>query len=338
MPSLVLMNLFCYMVDPLGVVPFNIAKTSSVTSITQVKTPSHGFCAVMIDCHNCHCLLINIHLPTDYHSGTANEQLKETLGDLCGFISTVSHDFLILVGDWNTDIQRPCNFTHTVSVSAFLGELNLSLIDLLSDNVSFTYSSRGGFTSWLDNVAVSTSFSAVVTSVRLILDGQNLSDHNPLAFSLNLPAIVVDCPRTVYKPTSISWSKPTSKDIYQYQSIVAQSLVGLGRMLSDDIVLCCNPSCTSHQTLLVEISNQLVTCLKSAADFTIPSAGAGRHPRVAGCSQFVKPELTASQWWHKLWVDAGSPSAGVLFQLKKRAHMRYKYAVRQVRRKEEYLK
>ena len=64
-------------------------------------------------------------------------------------------------------------------------------------------------------------------------------------------------------------------------------------MLSDDIVLCCNPSCTSHQTRLDEISNQLVTCLKSAADFTIPSAGAGRHPRVAGWSQFVKPELTA---------------------------------------------
>ena len=37
-------------------------------------------------------------------------------------------------------------------------------------------------------------------------------------------------------------------------------------------------------------------------------------------------------------MDAGSPSAGVLFQLKKCAHRRYKYAVRQVRRKEEYLK
>ena len=103
--------------------------------------------------------------------------------------------------------------------------LNLSLVDLF-DNVSFTYSSHGGFTSWLDHVAVSTSFSCVVTSVHSILDGQNLSDHNPLAFSLHLPAVVVDCPRTVYKPSSISWSKATSKDIYQYQSIVAQLLVG----------------------------------------------------------------------------------------------------------------
>ena len=72
----------------------------------------------------------------------------------------------------------------------------------------------------------------------------------------------MDCPCTVYKPTSICWSKAASKEIYQYQSIVAQSLVGLGRMLSDDIVLCCNPSCISHQTRLDEISNQLVTCPK----------------------------------------------------------------------------
>ena len=92
------------------------------------------------------------------------------------------------------------------------------------------------------------------------------------------------------------------KDICQYQSIVAHSLVSLGSMLSDDIVLCCNPLCTSHQTLLDEISYELVTCLKSAADLTVPSAGTGRHPRVAGWSQFVKPELTASQWWHKLWL------------------------------------
>ena len=36
-------------------------------------------------------------------------------------------------------------------------------------------------------------------------------------------------------------------------------------------------------------------------------------------------------------MDAGSPSAGVLFQLKKHAHRRYKYAVRRGRRKQKRL-
>jgi len=35
-----------------------------------------------------------------------------------------------------------------------------------------------------------------------------------------------------------------------------------------------------------------------------------------------------------LWVDAGSPSAGVLLQLKKLAHKRYKDAVRRVGKRE----
>ena len=58
-------------------------------------------------------------------------------------------------------------------------------------------------------------------------------------------------------------------------------------------------------------------CLKEAADSSIPCRGPGLHRKVAGWSEFVKPELAASQWWYKLWLEAGYPSAGVLFQLKK---------------------
>ncbi len=82
----------------------------------------------------------------------------------------------------------------------------------------------------------------------------------------------------------------------------------------------------------------MVSGLKAAADASIPSTGCRRRPRVAGWSQFVKPELETSQWWYKLWLEAGSPSAGVLFKLKKLAHRRYKYAVRRVRRREEHIK
>ena len=61
--------------------------------IRQVETPSHHFCAVMIDCHNCYCLL----LPTYYHSAAA---AAGNSGRFVGFISTVSHEFLIAAGDW----------------------------------------------------------------------------------------------------------------------------------------------------------------------------------------------------------------------------------------------
>ena len=114
----------------------------------------------------------------------------DTLGELCGFISTVTYDFLIIAGDWNTDTQRACGFTDMVF--SFLSELNLSLADLnFSDDVRFTYVSHDGSKSWLDHVAVSTPFLPMVSSVQSIMDGRNLSDHNPLAFSLDLSSSAV---------------------------------------------------------------------------------------------------------------------------------------------------
>ena len=61
---------------------------SLVNSIQHVKALSHQFCAVNIDLHNCNRLLENVCLPSDYRSDDANEQLSDTLGELCGLIST----------------------------------------------------------------------------------------------------------------------------------------------------------------------------------------------------------------------------------------------------------
>ena len=308
-----------------------------VCSFKQVKTFSRRFCAVQIVSQSCCCLLINVYLPTDYRTIAATDLLKDTLGELCGFISTVSFEFMVIAGDWNTDLQRHCSFTD--AVVSFLNELNLSLADLsFSNDIGFTYLGHDGSQSWLDHVAVSTPFLSLVNSVHSIRDGRNLSDHNPLAFSLDLSCVTVSGPCAAPKPTSCAWYKATQEHISQYQNAVLQSLATLSSELTDEVVFCCNPSCTIHQQCLEQICHQLVQCLKVAADSTIPCRGQGRRPRVAGWSQFVKSELVASQWWYKLWIEAGSPAAGVLFQLKKLAHRRYKYAVRRVRRREEYAK
>ena len=75
-------------------------------------------------------ILVDTYLPTDYRSATATGQLKDTLGDLCGFISTISHDCLII---GNTDTQHPCHFTDSVSVNlTCLLLISISLMILVS--------------------------------------------------------------------------------------------------------------------------------------------------------------------------------------------------------------
>ncbi len=128
-------------------------RQSLVSSIKQVRTCSNRFCAVTIDFCAGTCLLMNIYLPTDYRSNTATQKLKDVLGEVAGFISSIDHDFVVIAGDWNTDLGRPGEFTDTVC--SFLSELNLSLVDLnFPNDVGFTYLGHDGSKSWLDHVAV----------------------------------------------------------------------------------------------------------------------------------------------------------------------------------------
>ena len=290
-----------------------------VSSFKQVTTSSRRFCAVKIMFQNCCCLLLNVYLPADYRSSAATDQLNDTLGELYGFISTVPHDFLIVAGDWNTDLHRSCSFTDIVL--SFVYDLNLSLVDLnYSDDVRFTYMSHDGSKSWLDHVAVSTPFCSLVGSARSILDGRNLSDHNLLAFSLDLSVVTVNCPpATTFKRASCAWFKATPDNIDQYQSAILQSLAVLNSSLGDEVVFCCNPSCTAHQQHLEQVCDKLVKCLKEAADSSIPCRGPGLHRKVAGWSGFVKPELAVSQWWYKAiiygWKQA-VPLLGFFFSSK----------------------
>ena len=213
----------------------------------------------------------------------------------------------------------------------------LLILAILMMSNSPTWATMGPSLGWI-MLLCPLLFRSVVSSVHTLLNGRNLSDHNPLAFSLNLSVITVDCPPAAFELNSCAWFKATPENICQYQSEVLQSLDELSSCLVDEVVFCCNPSCTVHRQLLEEVSDQLVKCLQQAAKSPIPPRGPGRRRKVAGWSEFVKPELAASQWWYKLWREAGSPSAGVLFQLKKRAHRRYKYAVRRVRRRAEHIK
>ena len=44
-----------------------------------------------------------------------------------------------------------------------------------------------------------------------------------------------------------------------------------------------------------------------------------------------------SKFWYRVWVEAGYPTSGVLFQIKKYAKSRYKYEVRRLLRNQQHL-
>ena len=44
-----------------------------------------------------------------------------------------------------------------------------------------------------------------------------------------------------------------------------------------------------------------------------------------------------TNFWYHVWLEAGCPKSGVLFDIKKKAKKRYKYAARKVKRQQMYL-
>ena len=65
---------------------------------------------------------------------------------------------------------------------------------------------------------------------------------------------------------------------------------------------------------------------------------ASHRKRVAGWKDEIPPSKERSLFWNRLWYESGCPQAGVLFQLRKHAKTRYKYAVRRVMRNQDKLR
>ena len=52
--------------------------------------------------------------------------------------------------------------------------------------------------------------------------------------------------------------------------------------------------------------------------------------RLIGWNDRANKLKNESKFWYRVWVEAGYPTSGVLFQIKKNAKSRYKYEVRRL--------
>jgi hypothetical protein len=76
-------------------------------------------------------------------------------------------------------------------------------------------------------------------------------------------------------------------------------------------------------------------CLMSDHEF--PRVKMRKQCRPAWTSD-VKPFRDDCMFWHKLWLESGSPRYGVLYDVKKYTKKQYMYANRRNKRKEEVLR
>ena len=200
------------------------------------------------------------------------------------------------------------------------------------NSIGFTYERDDGIVrSWIDHIIRSQSLCPSITNVHTSKSGTNLTDHLPLFFNLEVSfsAISDPLPPSYFKTTFIDWSKVSQSHIASYQDLLSKNLL-------DFPSECFEPDCSIHKSLIdnysVHISSTLLCCASRSFPCFTPSS-----KRIVGWNDNARKYKNDSCFWYKVWEEAGCPVSGVLSSIKRSAKRRYKYEVRHLKRRQQYL-
>lgn len=305
-------------------------------TVTPIITNSKRLCAVTLCAEKWKILVINCYLPYEDDECKADE-FAEQLSIIEYIINQNSDCHVIVGGDFNVDFTR--NWLHTTLLRSFCDNLNLNLgIHHESCNIDFTYNFNMIRFSTIDHFLLSgTLFDTSLTSLNVIHDVDNTSDHDPITMKLSLNVAFIGGTNIVHSPR-VSWVKANEDHIKNYQSVLADSLKNI--VLPVDVLLCCNLKCRDikHCSALNEYVNCLTRECLNAADATIPRTKCNKTDHcIPGWTDEVKPLKDKSLLWHKIWIECNRPREGVVADCMRRSRAAYHYAIRSVKKNENII-
>ncbi len=192
-------------------------RKSLCSHISCLDSVSKRFCSIPIHDHQgSSTLLVCVYLPSNDESADYHTDFLITLGELEGFIDRHKTDHIVIAGDFNVDFHRDSvNARH---LHIFMTDLGLVSADLpFCSSVQYTYMRDDGcVSSWPDHFLCDRQLAGQLSCISRVDFGSNLSDHSPLACSLNL-----DLSHNLSNPPltpclsniRIAWHKATPDDI-----------------------------------------------------------------------------------------------------------------------------
>ena len=302
-------------------------------------------------------LFVNVYLPCVTASDQSKDALVLIITELQGVIASAlttlkSNDLKFIIGgDLNVNLENIRAPAYQI-ITDFINSLSLvTCSSLIAGNLNYSYCHESlQQSSLIDYFLVSRVYSTNLTEYRVIDCPSNLSDHLPIIICLSLPAIFSDCvnivnaPKVVVGPDSkvvhLDWVAGNKRRYYEATRIKLQpvynSIDGLYKQLKASSVQedyrnsftgsCINQSIPSIHSKIETVYLELCDALRSASLESIP----------------FKRKNCEKYWWdqelnelkancikqHSLWVDAGKPGHGVMFNIKRTAKTAYKAAIR----------
>lgn len=296
-------------------------------------------------------LFINMYLPCE-DCAESSELLIEILSEASFVMNDCDHDYCILGGDMNTDLNS--NRKHAKLINTFLLDHNIQYCQLnnsCSSVHTFGNEKRNSY-SLIDFLCVSNDLAKCIASYEIVDNAFNFSDHQPVKLSLNLPmdnALFKNLYHdTVDTNKCNQGNLGLSKDVfhsagrlrfdhgniaayYEYSRLLLEPILSsMNGYYNNVTVDFCHSPEQSH-ALIESWYNGIVMALIQAASEFIP--------------RIEKDELKF--WWdaemdslknqsicsHKLWIEAGKPRDGIIYRNRTQDKFRYKNSINQRKNK-----
>lgn len=308
----------------------------------RVSTSSWRLQAQILHCTGGYRLLwINAYFPTDPQVQNYDEtELLEVLAEVERIMDSTAYDDCCLGGDLNYDTRRDTGFVR--AVTSFLDRVGLiSVWEKFPIDFTHVHTDQKSF-SILDNFFVNRNLLNNIEDAGPVHCGSNLSRHSPIMMKMKLSTLLL--PKSAAaappRPRRPAWYKASEQEKHIYTNMLDDKIRSLIRpaALSCNNVTCTCPKHTLDRdsyvldlmSLAIETSHQVIPLSRGSAKSEDKSEKSSCA--LPGWKEMVAPQKNDSLFWHAVWISAGKPNSGELFNVMKHARSKYHYAVRRAER------
>ena len=271
-------------------------------------------------------LFVNVYLPSNDNSKEYRSALIDVLCSISEIIDQHSGYDVMVTGDFNFEFSQASWSFRTLA--ELFDEYNIKPVPL-SHRSPTTYSychETLQHYSLIDNFCVSDGLISVVSDMSTVDVGNNMSDHLPIEVRLAMQDVPVECrdnDKTNDGSYQLRWDKA---NLHQYDTLTHNYLDALGLSYANFFSTCSMGCSCGNLWMIDDYYRKIVSALTSADATCVPRKRVGFYKHWWDIElQELKMKNIES---HKLWIAAGRPMSGELYDRKRVCKAQYRRSLR----------
>lgn len=271
-------------------------------------------------------LFVNVYLPNNDNS----EEYRSTLIDIFCAISEIIDQHsgydVVLTGDFNFVFSNATWSFRTLT--ELFDEYNIKPVPLSTRSpttYSYCHETLQHY-SLIDNFCVSDGLFSAVSDMCTVEAGNNLSDHLPIEVWLDTQEVPAECSDSVRSKDTLYQLRWDKANLQQYDTYTHHYLDAIGLSYAH-VFSTCSLGCSCNNLRMIDDYYRRIVSALSAAEATcVPRKKVGSY----------------KHWWdielhelkiksiesHKLWIAAGRPMSGEVYDRKRVCKAQYRRSLR----------